>query len=72
MPASVDNPITHGGTNRQYKLCRCSDCGVEEFCTPSNDFYVRGKAGDQLSLVDTADRLLVCEACVMVRPTAVR
>jgi hypothetical protein len=31
--------ITHGGSDRGYKLCRCCDCGEESICTPDNDFY---------------------------------
>lgn len=32
-------PITHGGTDRGYKLCKCAKCGVEAECKPSFDFY---------------------------------
>ena len=35
-------PITHGGTDYGYKLCKCAKCGVERECTPSQDFYTLG------------------------------
>ena len=31
--------ITHGGSNRAYKLCQCSVCGTVATCTPSFDYY---------------------------------
>lgn len=46
--------ITHGGTDRGYKLCRCHKCGVESVCTPSNDFYT----------TESVDEPLKCEACL--------
>lgn len=48
--------ITHGGPDRGYKLCRCSDCGVEAVCTPMCDFYT-------LPGNDTGP--LLCETCVL-------
>ncbi len=35
-------PITHGGTDRGYKLCKCAKCGVERECTPAHDFFTYG------------------------------
>jgi hypothetical protein len=32
-------PITHGGTDRGYKLCKCAKCGDVSVCTPFNDYY---------------------------------
>jgi hypothetical protein len=31
--------ITHGGTARLWKVCRCHWCGIEAHCTPNFDFY---------------------------------
>ena len=35
-------PITHGGTDRGYKLCKCAKCGVEAECTPKTPFFTLG------------------------------
>lgn len=51
----MTTPITHGGADRCWKLCRCSECGREEVCTPSFDFYTRG---------DDGEGPLVCERCL--------
>jgi hypothetical protein len=48
-----ENPITHGGTDRGYKMCQCSRCKRVSECTPSNDFY--GGEGDPL----------LCWACML-------
>jgi hypothetical protein len=40
-------PITHGGANRGYKLCKCSVCAKEEVCTPNRDFYVVTEDGPE-------------------------
>lgn len=46
-------PITHGGTDRGYKLCKCSKCGAEEVCTPRRDFYtLRGDTKGPLHCED--------------------
>lgn len=34
-----EEPITHGGTKRGYKQCKCSKCGIVSQCTPNFDFY---------------------------------
>ena len=48
-------PITHGGIDRCWKLCRCSCCGATETCTPMNDYYTYdGKD----------DGPLLCESCM--------
>lgn len=52
-----DQPITHGGTDRGYKLCKCSECGVVAICNPRFDFYTRTQAGDNSPLV--------CERCIL-------
>ena len=44
--------ITHGGTDRGYKICRCSNCNREEECTPQRDFY---------TTIDNGP--LYCETC---------
>lgn len=31
--------VTHGGTDRTYRVCRCSHCLVEAVCSPTDDFY---------------------------------
>lgn len=48
--------ITHDTGNQGWKLCKCSECGCEEVCTPNFDFYVRTEA--------TGGRL-TCERCIM-------
>lgn len=45
--------VTHGGTDRRGKLCKCSVCGKTAFCTPHSDFY--GDDGEPLE----------CEKCMM-------
>lgn len=52
-PTQASSPITHGGTERGYKVCKCSQCSVEELCTPSRDFYT----------TDSPTGLLLCETC---------
>lgn len=49
-------PITHGGTDARYKLCRCSVCGLEAICEPMCDFYTR--PGDPSGP-------LFCEVCIL-------
>lgn len=49
-------PITHGGTDRGYKLCKCAKCGDEHQCTPTRDFF---------TLRDDPTGLLYCESCMM-------
>jgi hypothetical protein len=34
-----DDYITHGGTDRGYKNCKCFKCGIVARCTPLFDFY---------------------------------
>jgi len=52
-------PYTRGGPwGQAYKWCKCSQCGVVRRCTPSSDFYVRGKK----TVHD--DEPLFCLACV--------
>lgn len=46
-------PITHGGTDRRYKRCKCNNCGVIETCTPSHDFYT----------TNSATGPLLCQSC---------
>ncbi len=45
--------VTHGGTDRGYKLCRCHQCGQGSICTPTNDFYT----------TRSEDEPLKCETC---------
>lgn len=45
-------PITHGGADRRWKLCKCSKCDCVETCTPSFDFYTTEENGP-----------LLCEVC---------
>lgn len=52
----MSEAITHGSGNNGWKLCKCSECGVESVCTPSFDFYVR--TGDE-------SEALVCERCFL-------
>lgn len=52
----MSKPITHGGTDRAYKLCRCSECGIVQQCTPAFDFYVRNDQPE--------DGPLTCERCI--------
>lgn len=47
---------THGGEDIRYKLCRCSECKRESYCSPSNDFYVRADSD--------VNGPLVCESCL--------
>jgi len=47
--------ITHGGTDRGYKVCRCAACGYTAKCTVSNDFYTIG---------EDDSGLLYCESCL--------
>ena len=54
---SEQPPITHGGTDRGYKVCQCSECGIVHECTPRFDFYTRFEAG--------LDSPLVCERCLI-------
>lgn len=48
--------ITHGGTDRGYKMCRCNKCMIEKKCTPFFDFYTLDKDGDAGPLY--------CEICM--------
>ena len=48
--------VTHGGSDRGNRLCRCSACGFESLCTPFCDFYTRP---------DDPEGPLLCENCVM-------
>lgn len=50
----MSEALTHGDQPRQWRLCRCAQCGQESVCTPSNDFYTLGtdRAGP-----------LYCEGC---------
>ena len=50
-------PITHGGVDRGYKLCRCVECKEESVCTPSNDFYT----------IESDTGPLHCEKCMLKR-----
>lgn len=47
--------ITHGGTDRCYKTCKCSSCGHTGICTISNDFYTIG---------EDDNGPLFCESCM--------
>lgn len=62
MNAKQEQPITHGGADRGYKLCKCSECGTVATCTPRFDFYTRVEAGELSALV--------CERCVMSKPVS--
>jgi hypothetical protein len=42
--AKTDKPLTRGGPDRRGKVCRCHGCGIETVCTPTFDFYTRGRA----------------------------
>lgn len=53
---SDDAPITHGGFDRSYKVCKCGGCGTEALCTPSHDFY---------TLTEQPDGLLYCFHCLI-------
>jgi hypothetical protein len=44
---------THRNGDIRWKLCRCSECGVEAICTPESDFYA--EEGEPL----------LCERCMM-------
>jgi len=50
-------PITHGGPDRCYKICKCSKCSTVRECTPSFDFYTLDEEGGDLGP-------LVCESCL--------
>ena len=50
-------PITHGGSDARYKLCRCSVCGLEAVCEPLCDFYTRP---------DDPTGPLFCEVCILL------
>lgn len=52
-PTPLPEPITHGGPDRAYKLCKCSKCGLVEQCTPHRDFYT----------TDDLKGPLLCETC---------
>src|SRR5574340_1667524 len=56
---TMTDAITHGGTDRSYRLCRCHSCGQESECTPMNDFY---------TLPSDDHGYLYCERCVMWQP----
>jgi hypothetical protein len=47
--------ITHGGTSRSYRVCRCARCGVKRRCTPDFDFY---------TFSNQAEGLLYCLDCL--------
>lgn len=51
----MPNPITHGGTDRGYKACKCSRCGKVDICTPTRNFYT----------TDSETGPLVCEPCLL-------
>lgn len=42
----------------RYKLCKCSECGIETICEPYFDFYVRPK--------NEETGLLTCENCISI------
>jgi len=48
-----EEPITHGGTDRGFKLCKCSECDTVKRCTPHQDFYT----------TDAGNGPLLCELC---------
>lgn len=52
-----NTPITHGGSDRGYKQCKCYRCGIVEVCTPARDFYT----------IDSATGPLWCETCFWLR-----
>ena len=40
----MSKPITHGPVSKiPFKLCKCSQCGVEATCSPEFDFYTKFK-----------------------------
>ena len=57
MSAAKEPVVTHGGASYAWRLCRCSECGVERHCTPDFDFYVREGQPE--------DGPLVCEPCLV-------
>lgn len=61
----MSEPITHGGTDRGYKLCQCNQCKIVMKCTPRTDFYTIGS--------DTSGPLY-CERCFweMVRKNLIK
>ena len=50
--------ITHVGTDRRFKQCKCRDCGHVRRCVPRFDFY------------SNDDGTLSCEACFGARMRA--
>jgi late competence protein required for DNA uptake (superfamily II DNA/RNA helicase) len=56
-------PITHGGTDRGDKLCRCSRCGRESRCTMFDDYY---------TLHGDDNGPLYCERCIMLAAEAAK
>lgn len=56
MEIHQPEPITHGGTDRGYKICKCNQCGIVTECTPSFDFFT----------TDSDTGPLICEPCLMV------
>ena len=50
--------ITHRTADgEQYKLCKCSKCGMVGTCTPDFDFYVEGDEDESIG------KPLICETC---------
>jgi hypothetical protein len=46
--------LTTGKDNRQYKVCKCKQCGYTAQCTPWDDFY---------TLKGDDNGFLYCEYC---------
>lgn len=57
-----DDPLTHGGTDRRGRWCKCSECGRVEMCCVAFDFYIRPSR--------TFDAPLTCEQCLMAVPAS--
>jgi len=55
MLGTEEQPIEDGRKNRQWRYCRCSNCGTVELCTPQNDFYQIGES--------SPTKELFCEDC---------
>lgn len=53
----MKKPITHGGSDRGYKMCKCRRCEIVTKCTPRFDFYTTD---------DEGNGPLICERCLMV------
>lgn len=56
VPPGVVITHRHNGIDARGQLCRCSKCGLEAKCSPTQDFFVKGDDPDD-------GKPLFCESC---------